>query len=337
MDDRRIETHPDLIDPDWQKRAERAARLETRKVERRGKRGRTRTRHPGLWAVLVLIVLVGGALVLKQVKTGSHDSGPTGSQPVPASSTGQASAAAAPSTLPPIARVDLTQPFLDTPAASWREGIAGFTVPAATKTGTFTASQVAAAFGKVQQAVTAAHLDHKALDTHDGTALLALLAPNDAAYVKTFLDKPDKTEAAGYLTMLADGFRLLPTSPRLNGRLSARPGTTSGELVIHAEYVLAYAFDPEHPAMITGPGDIVAFERVDETYTVRTGARYVKGDQGLAFGTGQEESFSMACAASKAGYLAPRYSDTDPSGRPIQDETAVYDLNKPMDMSSGCS
>jgi hypothetical protein len=154
----------------------------------------------------------------------------------------------------------------------------------------------------VQQAVTTAHLDHKALDAHDDAALLA---PNDAEYVKTFLDKPHKTEASGYLTMLANGFHLLPASPKLNGRLSARPGATSGELVIHAEYVIAYAFDPEHPAMITGPDDIVAFERTDKDIHRANRPPVCQSDQGLAFGTGQREFFSMACAAFKAGYLTP--------------------------------
>jgi hypothetical protein len=336
MDDRRIETHPDLIDPEWQKQAERAARLETNKVRRRSKRSRPSKWHPGRWAVLALVVLIAGAVVLKQVKSGGHESDIVGSQPAATSSSGPAAPAIGPSTLPPIAQVDLKQPSLTTPAASWQQGIAGFSVPPASKTGAFSASQVSAAFSKVLQAVTAAHLDHKALDAHDGTALLALLAPNEGKYVKTFLDKPDKAEASGYLTMLADGFHLLPAGPRLKGRLNALPGATSGELVIRAEYVVAYAFAPEHPGMITGPGDIVTFQRMDQTYTVRTGARYGKADQGLAFSTGQEEYFSMACKASKAGFLAPRFSEKDLDVRPIQDETAVYDLDKPIDMTQSC-
>jgi hypothetical protein len=44
----------------------------------------------------------------------------------------------------------------------------------------------------------------------------------------------------------------------------------------------------------------------------------------------------MACAPSKAGYLAPSYSDHMTHGASTMDETAMYDLNKPVPQEDTC-
>jgi hypothetical protein len=329
MDDRRIETHPDLMDPDWQKHAEREAWTEVKRSRRRSKRGRARL--PGLWVVVALLVLISAAVTVKQLG-GIGANNALGAPPAPT-----APPTTAPSVLPQVAAVDLTQPFSNTPAALWKDGTAGFSTPAASAIGTFSADQVKDAYDKVIHAVAAGRLDRKTVEGHDTTAFLASFAPNNATFIKTSLDKPDKFAASGYVTLIADGFHLLPAGPRLKGRLSADRGAEPGELVIHAEYVIAYAFDTAHPEQLTGPGDIVAFMRQDDNYLIRTGSRYYKADQGLVFGGGQGgEWHSMACAPSKAGYLAPSYSDHMTHGASSKDETAMYDLDKPVPLEDTC-
>jgi hypothetical protein len=282
--------------------------------------------------MIALALLVGGAVVVRQFN-GASNTAPTLVAAAPPTTQ-----TTAPSILPPVAQVDLTHPFANTPAATWQEGAAGFTVAPATKVGAFSASQVTDAFDQVEKAVTAAHLDRQMLEVHDSSTLLSLLAPNEAKFLKGLLNKPDKTEADGYVTLLADRFHLLPSNPRLEGRLTALPGAGSGELTIHAEYVIAYAFDTPNPGQLTSPGDIVAFERDDKNFTIVTGSHFTKSDQGLRFGNGSGEYFSMACSSLKTGYLAPAYSDPNLSGTGTdpQQEAAIYNLDKPMDLKDDC-
>ena len=320
MDDRRIETHPELMDPDWQKHAEREAWTEVNKSKRRTKSARKK--RPALWFSLGLVVLVAAAVTVSQLRgKGANDD-----------------AVAAQNAMPDFAKVDLARPYARTPAEPWKDGAAGFTVPAPAAVGKFSAEQVANAYDQVSKAVTLGRLDPKVLVAHDPSAYLALFAPNEAKRVKEIMDRPDKFDASAYVTMLADGYRLLPTGPRLNGRLSAGLGK-QGELLVRAEYVIAYAFDTAKPENLTGPGDIVAFARENETYSLVSGDEYYKEDQGLGFGGSEGMTYSMACAQFMAGYLAPSYSEphvasATNSGR--APETAVYDLNQPMGGEHGC-
>jgi hypothetical protein len=328
VDDRRIETHPDLMNPDWQKYAEREAWLEVKKTRRRSKR--RRIKRPALVVVIALVALISAAVTVKQLRgSGANDAIGTTHAPATPPTT-------APSALPEYAAVDLTQPFRNTPAALWKEGAAGISTPTPSAVGGYSADQVASAFDQVIRAITEGRLDRKTLEGHDTTAFLAALAPNDAKLVKPILDKPDKFDASAYVTLIADGFHLLPASPRVNGRLSAQPGTDKGELLVHAEYVIGYAFDPAHPGQLQSPGDILAFIRQDENYAIRTGSQYYKADQGLLVGKGNGEWFSMACLPSKAGYLAPSYSEPAIGGPAVKDEAAIYNLDKPISAENTC-
>ncbi|MEC3979092.1 hypothetical protein [Amycolatopsis sp. H20-H5] len=67
-EDRRIETHPDLMNPDWQQHAERdawlGAKKELKRKQRRQGRGGGR-KIGGLVALLVLLALLVAAVVLR--------------------------------------------------------------------------------------------------------------------------------------------------------------------------------------------------------------------------------------------------------------------------------
>jgi hypothetical protein len=329
MDDRRIETHPDLMDPDWRKHAEREAWTEVKKSRRRSKRGGFG--KPAVWVTVGMVVLVGGAIVVNVMRDRSATNG------FQAAGAPTASPTTAPSVLPEAAPVDLAQPFASTPAALWKDGVDGFTVPEAAAVGSFSAKQVTDAYGQVKQAVSRARLDRATLEGHDTTALLSSFAPSEASRLKPLLDKPDKVDASAHVTLIADGFHLLPTGPRLKGKLTAQPTARKGELTIHAEYVIAYAFDTPHPNDLTSPSEIVAFLRGDQNYTMLVGSGWHKADLGLSFGASAgSETFSMACGAANAGYLAPLYSELTQKNSVEYDETKIYDLDKPLDLVDGC-
>ncbi|WP_370947793.1 hypothetical protein AB5J62_09595 [Amycolatopsis sp. cg5] len=325
MDDRSIDTHPDLMNPDWRKHAEKEAWAEVRKTQRK-KRGFWR--RPSLWVVLGLVVLVGAAVVVRQVK------GQTTNDPAAAPLTPSSAPTAAPSTLPRTAKVDLTQPFLNTPAALWKDGLDGLEVPTAEPLGTITADQVTSAYDQVKKTITATVLDRNGIEKRDHGALYEALGARSAKPVKEVLEGPDKTKVSSYLTEVADGFHLLPAGPRLKGKLSAQAGERKGEVIIKASYVVAYAFDAPDPGKLNGPGDIVAFRREEVRYAVYT----PKVGGGVYFDGGESQVFSMACGAAKAGYLAPFYSEvTIGNGPGVSDEARIYDPDKPIDNSGpGC-
>ncbi|MEU3764208.1 hypothetical protein AB0E55_04050 [Amycolatopsis keratiniphila] len=78
-EDRRIETHPDLMNPDWQKHAERDAWLGAKKELKKKRRKQQKaaasgysapgtSRWPGIAALVALIVLVVAAVTVNAVQ-----------------------------------------------------------------------------------------------------------------------------------------------------------------------------------------------------------------------------------------------------------------------------
>lgn len=325
MDDRRIETHSESMDPDWRQEAELEARTAAKRSKRRAKSSRAKRLAP--WVSLGLVVLVAaGVTVSRLPDSGANEDvlPALGSTPsVPARS----------------AAVDLAQPYANTPAAQWKDGSAGFTTPAPVATGEFSAAEVSRAYEQAIRAVTLGRLDPKMVTGHDPSDYLALFAPNEAKRLKGIFDEADKFDGASYVTQIADGYRLLPTGPRLNGRLSASPGQ-KGELLVRAEYVIGYAFDTPKPETLTSPLENVAFIREDETYSVFSGSQYSKADRGLGIGSGVGgEVYAIGCTAFKAGFLAPAYSDPMTAGHgdsgPLE-QIPVFDLDKPLYRGPDC-
>lgn len=308
-DDHSIDTHPDLIDPEWRRRAEREARRGLRKARPPKARKQRRWNKPSVWVVLGLVTLIGGAVYV------THTFGRTAKQ--------TEAEHPQPTSLAKVANIDLTQPFANTPAGLWKEGLAGI--------------EPGEGLDEVKQAIAAASLDPSALEEHNGRALLESLAPNDAKQVKQIVEGPDKRTAASYLDQLADGFHLLPVAPRMNGKLTLRQGERKGEQAIHASYIVAYAFFAEHPERLSGPAQIIAFSRREVDFVLR-GAPFAKADQGLWIGASSLMQYSIACGAAKAGFLAPSYSEINPNRTGIKDEARFYDLDKPLDTSDpGCA
>lgn len=302
--------HPQLMDPDWQQHAEKETWVDYRQQRRRAKRNR----RLAFWLV-ALAALAGGTYgaIHSGTKTSAqHDAG--------ASTSG-----AAPTNLPGIAKVDLTHPFVNTPAQNWGEGIVGLTAPAPAQIGEFSATQVGDALTQVKQAIIAAHLDQDTLYAHKPDKYAALLAP----YVLDDLrEQPNPP-----LVYIQDGFHLLPVAPRMMGSLTVRTDDKH-ELVVHANYVVAYAFDPGSRA-IQGPSDIEPFVRVETDYLWRSGPPWTADDQGLVWDNYNSYVTAAACKPMDSGLLAPAYSD-ETVVTSISDEPGQFDPAQPVPTLGNC-
>ncbi|WP_409181662.1 hypothetical protein F9C11_35110 [Amycolatopsis sp. VS8301801F10] len=316
MDDHDIESHPDLMDPDWRRHAEKEARTGLRRERRRARRLRAAV----LSAAVVVVVAAAGFYVWKRGTSPEEVAG--GSPAAPVSTT----TAPAPSTLPDYGHVDLAKPFLNTPAQNWPEGIAGLTVPAPAKVGSFSAKQVGEAQERVKHAVEVAHFDKDVLEGHHPDGYIGLFAP----------DGRDRLQAdpQAYVVYLQDGYRLLPVKPRMTGKMTVRPGE-AGELYLHVSYVVAYAFDPGG-RVVQGPGDLEPFVRTDADYVLRSGSAWAPGSRGLWLGETSGYFTEVSCVAAKQRLLAPAFADPDFAGPSLSQEPGQFDPEKPAPVKGNC-
>ncbi|MEU0533358.1 hypothetical protein [Amycolatopsis tolypomycina] len=329
-EDNLLDSHPDLMDPDWRRHAQTDAwlgakkdRKQFRKQQKRAARGPRR--RWWIFAVFVLILAVTTTAIVLLGRRPAQDAAPPD-----------------PTSVPDVAPVDLARPFAHTPADVWPKGVDGVTAPAPAAVGAFKADAVAAAYTTVKQVITAAHLDPAVLTGHDGKAYAALFAPDDRDQIVPELAKKPTKDSGGfaaYVTEIADGYHLLDAGPRTFGTLTARAGAKPGELVVEAKYAVAYAFDHAHPRELMSPAEIVTFERRDERYVLRSGSSFAKSSQGLWLDDATSAFSSVGCAAAKEGYLAPGYANPrsltpPPTGE--RDAPGYYDPKYPVPHLDGC-
>jgi hypothetical protein len=326
-DDNLLDSHPDLMDPEWRKHARTDAWLgakKDRKQFRKQQKRRGPRRRWWIFAVFVLILAVTTAAIVLVGRRPAHDAAPPN-----------------PTSVPAVAPVDLARPYAHTPADPWPKGLDGITSPTAAAIGAFKAEAVADAYAKVRQAIAAADLDPALLYRHDPGGFLALFAPDQREQLTPRLAKKPSKDDGGfdsYVTEIADGYHLLDAGPRTFGTLTAHAGDKPGELAVDAKYVVAYAFDNVHPGSLTSPSEIVSFLRVDETYVVRSGTTFAKRSLGLWLDSGQRAVSAVGCAAAREGYLAPGYANP-PTGLPgagDQDAPGYYDPKYPVPTLDGC-
>ncbi|WP_328610233.1 hypothetical protein OG943_14260 [Amycolatopsis sp. NBC_00345] len=324
-----LDSHPDLVDPEWRKHAQADARLGARKDRRRQRaanRSRGHRRPRRRWwifaAVLTILAVTGALVVLAGRRPAAEVAAPN------------------PTAVPILAPVDLARPYAHTPAELWPKGMDGISSPAAAAVGPFKAEAVTDAYAQARRAIVAGRLDPAALFGHDPKAFAALLAPDERDQLTPLLTgKPAKGKSAfsGYLTEIADGYHLLDAGPRTSGTLTAHPGK-AGELAVDANYVVAYAFDNVHPGGLTSPAEIVSFLRVDETYVVRSGPSFAEASHGLWVENGHSGFSSVGCAAAKEGFLAPGYANppaASPTGEHL-DAPGYYDPKYPVPTLDSC-
>ncbi|WP_406629933.1 hypothetical protein [Amycolatopsis sp. WGS_07] len=313
VDEHDIESHPDLMDPDWQRHAEKEAWTGLRRQHRRARW----RRRVVIGAAVVVVAAAAGVYVWQRGTRPEEIAGPASAP---------ATTAPAPTDLPASAKVDLTRPFDNTPARNWAEGIAGLTVPAPAKVGSFSAKQVGDAQEQVKHAIAVAHFDRNTIEGHRPDAYIGLFAPDARAELQA--------NPTAYVVYLADGTRLLPVPPRMTGTMTVRPGE-AGELVLHVTYVVAYAFDPGNRG-VEGPADLEPFVRVEADYIVRGGNAWEPGSRGLWLGDFRGFYTSVSCDDQKAGRLGPAFHDPTFTGPSLTPQPGQFDPAKPVPEKGNC-
>ncbi|MFC0547664.1 hypothetical protein [Kutzneria chonburiensis] len=293
MDD--IESHPDLTDEKWLRAAEKRARRAARKNRppRRRKRG---PRFSRLVIPAVLIVFCGALIVLYRV--GSVEL-PGAS--APSTTTAPTSAKPDPTKAEVGGHVDLDRPFAATPAADWPTEVP---VPAAAATGHFTAAQVTAAYQAVQHTITEARLDPQVTVHHE-----------PAPYLATLTTGIDMHDPGTWVTKIADGYQLLPVAPKVSGEMTSSVDD-QGRLVVHANYVYAYAFQPPSHVAPATPWDIVSVIHENTDYLIVGGKPWPHAEKSYYF--------SMNCEQADKGVLAPQFSGHPTRSRIDAEQPQAY-------------
>jgi hypothetical protein len=299
-----LDNHPDLTDTKWLRAAERRARRAAR---------RARPRKPGpRWSRLVipgvLLLLCGALIVFYRVGTVELPGA------APATTLPPVHVTPDPTTVESSGHVDIARPFASTPAADWPTEVP---VPVAKATGRFSAAQVADAYRAVQQTSAEAHLDPRVIVHHDIAPFEATLAAG--------VQLPDPK---GWVTTIADGYPLLPVPPKVSGEMTSSVDA-KGELVVHANYVYAYAFQPgPHQAAAT-PWDIVSVLHENADFLIVDGKPWPQGEKSYFY--------AMNCEFAQQGQLAPAYSGhptaPDPSA---EGPKAYYDPKHTVDIPNDC-
>ncbi|SFP39391.1 hypothetical protein SAMN05421810_102456 [Amycolatopsis arida] len=296
--------HPDLRDPEWNRRAERNARRAARRaLVRRLRLPRTALL---LGAVLIAVAAATYALHIRE--------------PEP----------------PAPPEIDLARPFAGTPAQDWPAGADGIVLPPPHEVGSLSADEVAAALEQVRSLLVRARLDRSVVQGGDVEPVVGHFAPSYQDQVRGAFADPGRWPSY-YATRVAPGFRLLPAEPRVNGTMTAEPGERRGELRVRTDYVVAYAFDIGDPAAARAPLDIVAAERWEITYLLRVGETWYPRNRGIYLESGRGHGYSIACGPMARGLLAPAYSEPAPHTLPNPGVPGeFFDLDRPLPGQGTC-
>lgn len=276
------------------------------------------------WLVtsMVLVAIVAGLMLM--VRVGMFDK--------VIAKTEEPAAAGRP-VIPDRLAVDSGRPFDKTPASGWADGAEGIVVPPAMQIGEFTREQVAAATTLVRDALVASRLEPQLLVEHDPTRYLSLLAPDARKQLAPLFGTGNEPQAQALVSLVSKGSPLLAVQPKVTGRMWAEAGGP-GELVVHTNYLFAYAF--EGPAS-SDPMDSVVVVRAEVDYVLRSGGRWTAGSQGLWYGGVGGYGYSISCSEYKKGFLAPAFRDGDKIHRvPRRDRDTYFDPAAPLPAESGC-
>ncbi|MFE8937839.1 hypothetical protein ACFYNX_10130 [Streptomyces sp. NPDC007872] len=148
----------------------------------------------------------------------------------------------------PGGRATLADPFRGSPAARWKSGTAGITVPAAEATGRMTKAEVARALTRTRDFLAASGLDPAVLRGARPERAIALMNPRQEdvrTFVSTALSTPGEDHDPLLLFSRFDPAqaRLVGDEVRTRGRLSYREGRL-GALEVTADVTYVYPVAP---------------------------------------------------------------------------------------------
>ncbi|HEX4224379.1 MAG TPA: hypothetical protein VHZ97_18565, partial [Pseudonocardiaceae bacterium] len=137
---------------------------------------------------------------------------------------------------------------------------------------------------------------------------------------------------------LATGFHLLPAPVKVDGSMTAATDPTSGDLVIHTNYVFGFAFDPGQARDVSQPWQIIVIQHVAEDFTVTSGAGFHTADKGVWPTTEHSYLDQMGCTEANQGYIAPAFADNAQANAPLdtEDPDALYAPSHSITVPNGC-
>ncbi|MEU4159439.1 hypothetical protein [Actinoplanes sp. NPDC026670] len=221
----------------------------------------------------------------------------------------------------------ITDPFADTPAASYPKGAAGISLPAAKAVTGFSAAQVSAALQQVRRAMIASRLDSTMLTGHDPDELLALLAPNQRAGISKWFSDATYVNLATWIDPAA---QLDPDhEPRVSGRMAYTSRVRDGlrELRITTNFVWVYAFE--------GVDRPIAVIHDEIEWTLPAPKNLRADDNGLWVGKVRSYLGMVDCAAAEKGLFGPtRFGAPGPA--PSEDPEELLRADHPLEIEENC-
>jgi hypothetical protein len=278
-------------DAEWRNRVRESARADVRAMLRAGRRRRAER-----WLVTATVLVAILAVLMLLVGVGMFDERQQRAvEPAP----GQGQQV--------VQAVDLDAPFAGTPAAGWADGAEGITVPAPMQVGEFSAEEVAAATKQVREALIASRLDPEMLVGHNPDAYLGALAPDARKLLKPLFGTGREPQAQALVSLIAPGNPLLDVEPKVTGTMTVEAGAPN-QLIIHTNYLFAYAFEPDDPSAVSDPMDLIVLVRAQVDYRLLKEG-YTEDSLGLWYGHVGGFGYSIACDWYKKGFLAPAARD----------------------------
>ncbi|SDG18163.1 hypothetical protein SAMN05216553_10653 [Lentzea fradiae] len=207
----------------------------------------------------------------------------------------------------PYSGVNVEQPFAGTPAEHWSDGERGIVLPSTDP-----------AFEQVRQALVAARIDPVTISEHKPDKFLAALAPQARDHYSQEFEK--------WVTRLKPGTKLLPNGIRVSGKMTL--GESNGHQAVTTDYVFAYAFEPPDPKKLFDQMEIVAAVRTKVTYEVTPEGLWPVESSGF--------QYSIACQASKDGFLAPQFTEPAKHLDGLDDDEAHFSVDGPVPTDGNC-
>lgn len=321
MKSRQRDPRPAVEDIDWASSAAEAATADVQELLRAARR-----RRRGRWYAGGLVVLAVGAVATLLIRSSVFE--PVAGDP---ERTGPAATTAGNR----VAMLDPNEPFASTPAAHWADGAAGIVPPPARDMPGFSASQVAEATRLVRDTLVASRLDRRLLVNHDPSAYLDLLAPDARRLLVPLFGDKREPEVQSLVSLVASGSTLLPADAKVSGSMTVRPGD-AGELIVHTNYVFAYAFQPTEPTRLVDVMNVIVVVRADVDYVLRSGDRWMPDSRGLWYGDTSGFGYSIGCDAYRKGFLAPAATERSVTAQQPRDRAQFFDPAAPLQPAGGC-
>jgi hypothetical protein len=276
----------------------------------------------GLAAGAVVLVLVLGGVALAATRLLGDEDEPTDPPATVAGPGGE------PSAEPPAN----SDPFADTPAASFASGEEGIELPEATAVGEFSADQVDDMLGQVRDALVATRLDDTMLVEHDPESFISAMAQdNQDSLRQAFSDG----EFGYFASQFADGAELAVPEPRVQGTITFEATQDEGGfnvIEVVTKFVWAYAFvvPNDNPEL-----DGVVVVRDELVWQVADPSEVDESSQGLWLWDGQGYASGIDCEQFDQSLLAPQAELSVGSGEgPSEGE--VFDPEGSLDLPDTC-